>query len=284
MVQIMKYKGKDHQYFETGWVKQENAKSIEHLESSELLLLWFDSDGNTLVIDNVTYIFNQNDIVCLTEFHKVEVKRLSRTRFIKWNKYFYCIINHDSEVGCKGVLFYGAFALPVIHLADQDAETLLVVWKMLAQEMISQDSLQEEMLQMMLKRILILCTRIYKEQNRVSEVEKVQFDIVREYHFLVEMHFREKHTVNEYAEMLFKSPKTLSNLFKKLESKSPLQFIKDRKMLEARRLLSYTEKTISEIGYELGFSEIQAFSRFFKKEEGISPKNFKKKYYQGKNG
>ena len=54
-------------------------------------------------------------------------------------------------------------------------------------------------------------------------------------------------------------------------------------MLEARRLLVYTERTISEIGYELGFSEIQSFSRFFKKEEGLSPIQFKKKYQQGRN-
>jgi AraC-like DNA-binding protein len=46
-------------------------------------------------------------------------------------------------------------------------------------------------------------------------------------------------------------------------------------MLEARRLLTYTEKSISEIGFELGFSDIQAFSRFFSKQEGSSPQKFR---------
>jgi AraC-like DNA-binding protein len=51
-----------------------------------------------------------------------------------------------------------------------------------------------------------------------------QLDIVREYN-LVESNFKTKHQVADYAEMLNKSPKTLSNLFKKYNEKSPLQVI-----------------------------------------------------------
>ena len=100
---------------------------------------------------------------------------------IKWNKYFYCIINHDSEVGCKGLLFYGAVALPVIYPKLEDIETLSRDWRMLEQEMNSSDSLQEEMLQMMLKRILILCTRIYKEQVDLEQLDNSNVDIIKEY-------------------------------------------------------------------------------------------------------
>jgi AraC-like DNA-binding protein len=52
--------------------------------------------------------------------------------------------------------------------------------------------------------------------------------------------------------MLNKSPKTLSNLFKKYNEKSPLQIIQDRTILEARRLLRYSDKSIKEIAYEIG--------------------------------
>ena len=58
---------------------------------------------------------------------------------------------------------------------------------------------------------------------------------------------------------------------------TPLQFIQNRIMLEARRLLTYSEKAVSEIGYELGFSDIQVFSRFFKKNEGCSPQKFRER-------
>jgi AraC-like DNA-binding protein len=53
-------------------------------------------------------------------------------------------------------------------------------------------------------------------------------------------------------------------------------------MIEARRLLHHTDANISDIGYDLGFNDIQAFSRFFKKNEGISPSEFKEKGNKGK--
>ena len=126
----------------------------------------------------------------------------------------------------------------------------------------------------MLKRILIVSLRMYKEQTELHHVELKQIDIIREYNFLVEQYYKEKHTVADYAELLNKSPKTLSNLFKKIGSKSPSQYIKDRKMLEARRLLTYTNMTVSEVGYELGFLDVQSFSRFFKKFQGVSPAEY----------
>jgi AraC-like DNA-binding protein len=48
-------------------------------------------------------------------------------------------------------------------------------------------------------------------------------------------------------------------------------------MLEARRQLYYTDRTIKEIAYETGFEDIQSFSRFFKGQEGVSPKEYKVK-------
>jgi AraC-like DNA-binding protein len=139
----------------------------------------------------------------------------------------------------------------------------------------STDNLQLEMLQMMLKRVLILCTRIYKSQNKTFDFDHSNHDIIREYNFLVEQHFKEKRSVQEYAQMLNRSPKTLSNLFKQSANMTPLQYIQNRIMIEARKLLIYSTKSISEIAYELGFEEVQDFSRFFKKKEACSPKTFR---------
>ncbi len=46
-------------------------------------------------------------------------------------------------------------------------------------------------------------------------------------------------------------------------------------MLEARRLLRYSDLQIQEVAYEIGYDDIQTFSRFFKKQEGVSPSEFK---------
>ena len=144
-------------------------------------------------------------------------------------------------------------------------------------ELESNDDLQLEMLQSMLKRFIILCTRIYKAQNNYAELETGKADVIREYNFLVEQHFKSKHHVADYAAMMNKSPKTLSNLFSKLGSKTPLRYIQDRKLLEARRLLRHSDMSIKEIAFEIGFEDVQTFSRFFKNMELQSPSEYREK-------
>lgn len=271
----MKFTGQNSESIEIVDMDKSNSNILNESKQSELSLIWFKTDNNKINIDTVDYIFNKNEIVSLTEFHTIRVEDLVGATLLKWNRSFYCVVDHDSEVGCKGILYYGASTVPIIHLGEKDIDILTTLFKMLNIEMESRDNLQLEMLQMMLKRLLILCTRIYKDQNIVSKLRTQSIDTIREYNYLVEQHFRTKHTVKEYAALLFKSPKTLSNQFKKYGDITPQQFIQNRIMLEARRSLTYTEKSISEIGFELGFSDIQAFSRFFSNQEGCSPQNFR---------
>jgi AraC family transcriptional regulator, transcriptional activator of pobA len=91
----------------------------------------------------------------------------------------------------------------------------------------------------------------------------------------VELHFRKEHTVAAYAAMLNKSPKTLSNYFLQRGTESPLHIVQERIMLEGRRLLRYSDKSVKEIAYEIGYEDVQAFSRAFRQKEGTSPSEFR---------
>jgi AraC-like DNA-binding protein len=254
--------------------KQNNEIFMDTIENG-LAILWCESGINEFIIDGKHYVFRKNEIVFLTEFHKVDVKNIERIRLLRFNRPFFCILDHDAEVGCKGILFFGASQLPIIKIPDEEIEKFDTLWKMFTIEMKTNDNLQIDMLQMMLKRYLILCTRLYKLQMHYPKDDKESY-IVREFNFLVEQHFKTKHTMAEYAKLLNKSPKTISNIFSKIGSKTPMQYLQNRKMIEARRLLHYTNKQIKEIAYEIGYDEVQAFSRFFKKQERISPSEFKK--------
>lgn len=271
----MKYTGETGEYFELNEVDQNNSNHLQETRNETLRMLWFTSDKNSLTIDGIPYTFHKHEMVFLTQFHELEYDQVNTVKLLRFNRPFYCILDHDSEVGCKGILYYGAAKLPIISAKGMELEILQTAWKMAILEFEMRDSLQLEMLQMMLKRILILSTRIYKSQNAFNELSSEQNDLVREFNFLVEKYFKTKHSVAEYAEMLFKSPKTLSNTFNKLGQKSPLQFIHDRIMLEARRLIFYTDRDISDIAFELGFNDVQSFSRFFKKKEGVSPSEYR---------
>jgi len=277
----MKFEGGTGEYFEVLDVSTSNYSFLSRSRKGELSLLWFQKDNNHLSIDGVEYVFNKNDLICITEFTRIESTEDVNIKVIRWNQPFYCVLIHDSEVSCRGILFYGAASVPAIHLKETDALTMSAVWVVLENEMRSADKFQQEMLQTLLKRILILATRFYKEQENY-ETLGTTVNLIRDYNFLVDQHFREKQGVAEYAELLSISPKSLTNAFKKLGMKAPLKFIQERKTIEAHRLLAYTAKSISEIGYELGFNDVQAFSRFFKNQDGISPVEYRNSRGKGK--
>ena len=270
----MKFLSNIQEYLQLEIINENSCDLIKEQLESSLTILWFQENDNTLFIDGNECVFNQNQIVFLTEFHKTKAKSIGEIRFLRFNRPFYCILDHDVEVGCKGLLFFGASELPIINLEQEELEKFEILWEMFTIEMKSNDSLQIEMLQMMLKRYLILCARIYKYQENFPS-EKKYADLVREFNFLVEQHFKTKHSVKEYAELMFKSPKTLSNVFLKLGFKPPLQYIQNRLLLESKRLLHYSNLSIKEVAFEIGFEDIQTFSRFFKKKQGISPSEFK---------
>lgn len=69
------------------------------------------------------------------------------------------------------------------------------------------------MLRMMLKRLIIIVTRLAKEQSIEPPMKESDFDIVRKFNIAVENHYKTKHQIQDYADLLNKSPKTLSNLF-----------------------------------------------------------------------
>ena len=127
------------------------------------------------------------------------------------------------------------------------------------------------------KRFIILCTRIAREKFSVSPEREKAFDMVRQFYVLVDNHFKEKKMVQDYADMLHRSPKTLSNLFTTCGLPSPLRIIHERIEAEAKRLLLYSQKSAKEITEILGFEDQATFSRFFKKMTGESVSEYRKR-------
>ncbi len=271
----MEFFGTSEEYLLVSDLSNPDASLINKNHTSTLSVFWNTGEETEIFIDAVLYTIKSNQMFFLTEFHLVDLPKKSTIKLLKFNRYFYCIDNHDSEIGCKGLLFFGASHIPIISLSDENVNKFELLWKVFISELNSKDDLQIEMLQMLLKRFLILGIRIFKEQNEITELQQSKIDVIRNFNYLVEMHYKTKHTVAEYAEMLNKPAKSLTNLFACHLNKSPLQIIGDRIFTESKRILAHTDKSIKEISFELGFEDIQSFSRFFKNRQGTSPKTFR---------
>jgi AraC family transcriptional regulator, transcriptional activator of pobA len=151
----MIYKGNQDEYFELENVDANNYRSYRTTMPGTLQLMWFTTDGNKLTIDGVPYVFDTNQLITLSPYHRVEYEVVNGMKLLRFNREFYCVLNHDSEVGCKGLLYYAAAKIPLITIAGMELEILETAWKLAGLEFEMKDELQQEMLQMMLKRILI---------------------------------------------------------------------------------------------------------------------------------
>ncbi len=191
---------------------------------------------------------------------------------------FFCIHKHQAEIACNGVLFNNIYELPFIEVRGESEGLLDNVLTQIKNEIQIITLAQHEILVSYLKVFLIHCSRLKTEQTT-----QVRSDLtaVREPFILqslkdaIEKNFKIKHAAGEYANELNISIKALAKATKAYFNKTITELISERIIIEAKRELYLTNKTVKEIAYELGYDDEYYFSRFFKVNTDISPQMYR---------
>jgi AraC family transcriptional regulator, transcriptional activator of pobA len=125
--------------------------------------------------------------------------------------------------------------------------------------------------------IATLCeiNSIYKPLSNSNQTTAI--NITNKFKALVFANIKSKHLVTDYASLLNITPNHLNKLVKNITGKSPTKWIDDTLVLEAKVLLYQTNYSISQVAEEIGIDDPSYFSRLFKKYEGITPLEFRKK-------
>lgn len=262
-----------------GLLKIESGSEFSAFKTSKLLNLYTfiisKEKSLNLLVDGIPVLLESHQIIALTPIQHLQIKNIEDAIIYQFNQAFYCIKDHDKEVGCAGLLFFGNDTIPIVSLDSAEQNKFSALHCLLLDEIETKDNIQAEMLRMLLTRFIIKTTRLFKNTTNNVTISKATDETLRQFNFLVETHFKEAHNVNFYAEKLNKSPKTLSNTFSKF-GQSPLKIIHERLVLEAKRQLKYTDKSTKEIAYDIGFDDASHLSRLFKKQTNLSPTSFKK--------
>jgi AraC family transcriptional activator of pobA len=98
----------------------------------------------------------------------------------------------------------------------------------------------------------------------------------RRFQDLADRHFTDHWPVTRYADALAVTPGHLSRVCRQATGVSASGVINERVIREARRLLTYTNLTIAEIAYELGYTDPAYFTRVFTRTTGVAPRRFRK--------
>ena len=240
--------------------------------------IWIQEGKATLVVDHVEKTLGKDEFISLSPLHDIKIKKAEGKYIgLLFNSEFYSIYKHDEEVSCNGLLFNGTSRIVNMQLPEITIRQLYEVIDKMRDEFLLNDSLEGEMLRLLLKRFIILYTRLAREHFSDSQKKESGFDIIRQYSILVDKHFKEKKRVADYAEMLHRSPKTLSNIFASYQLPSPLRIIHERIITEAKRLLLKSPASVKEIATILGFEHVCTFSRFFKHIMGENISDYRRR-------
>jgi AraC-like DNA-binding protein len=134
---------------------------------------------------------------------------------------------------------------------------------------------QQQQLQGATLAFLFKCRALFEQFEKEQSPRSRQQDLYYRYLQLVNRFFTEYRSIEEYAAILNVTPNYLSTIVKAVSGRSPKSHLDERMITESKNLLMYTTLTISEIAFKLDFSEPTHFIRFFKKETGTTPADFR---------
>lgn len=175
--------------------------------------IWVQSGTLTLEIDHIPMRLEKDEIVTLTPLHHLEVKEVDGEYRRLYSTAIFIASMDMTTRSLAMDSFYGSSKVMKLALSAGQSSNLHDIVRIFRQESVIHDNLQEEMLRIVLKRFIITCTRIARQRFGVGQEKEKTFDIIRQYYVLVDRHFKEKKQVQDYADILCRSPKTLSNLF-----------------------------------------------------------------------
>lgn len=263
-----------HQFSVTDY----KSPTLRRKNTTPLYRIFFLEESATFSVDFVKYTTPKHSVLFLSPYQYASLEKYTpeKVKVLQFHGDFYCIEYHKKEVACNGLLFNNIYLQPYVEVADVFDEITAIITKITG-ELIHPKPFSTSVLKTYLQLILALCSRekkaVLDTENHIATVE----DELSDFQNLIQIHFKNERSPSFYADTLAISSSSLSKRTKQLFAKTPTQLIQERVVLEAKKLLHLTHKSIKEIAGELCFEDEFYFSRYFKKHVGLSPLHFREK-------
>ena len=162
---------------------------------------------------------------------------------------------------------------PVLYLGHEEGLELQKLVDLLLDEFSRSGDPTNEAIAHLLKLVFLKLESFYNVHFKQYDDELD--GLIDQFQQLVEGQYFEQHRIKHYASQLNITADYLSERVKSVLGVPPSKLIHQRLMLEAKRLLAYTDLTSAEISHTLGFNDSAYFSRFFKRETNQTPLKFR---------
>jgi len=243
-------------------------------------LIFITSGQTQYVVDFKVYDLKEGDVLLLSPgqvFYCLTPRRVKGKMIYLMEEFFHVNSEQDFVVGnysllmilCqKGKLTISSDRKPnfycLIDLITSEVETFKDRPSIILQQLIS-----------------VLLNSLEREYSRLerNEIFIAEKNLALKFKVLVEKDLSVKNNVEYFCSKLKISKSTLQKATKLVFQKTPKDIIEEVLLLEAKRLLKVSNLHIQEVGYNLGFTDPTNFTKFFKRNTGLTPNNFRKKKF-----
>lgn len=162
---------------------------------------------------------------------------------------------------------------PVLHLSASQADKLHTLVQLLLTEH-QQFNSSDEVLRALLFVLLTEIQRLYTS-GQVPLPDIHWLAVFKQFRALVERQFAENRPVSDYAQQLSLTVRHLNRVVQSVAAQTATDIIRHRVVLEAKRLLTYTDLNVTQVAEALGFYDSAYFARYFKRATGAAPLHFR---------
>ena len=196
-------------------------------------------------------------------------------------KGYLCNFHNDFIIGkfgknelLKTFEFLTTWGNPCVRLEKQNSKYVLQILQRIFTEYTANGLRNIDILQSSFIALLCEINNVYKPLSDSRQIQSIT--LTNKFKELIFKHIKTKHLVADYASLLHISPNHLNRVVKQITGKSPMKWIGEASILEAKVLLYQTNFPISQVAEEIGIYDQSYFSRLFKKYEHITPLEFRK--------
>jgi AraC family transcriptional activator of pobA len=204
-----------------------------------------------------------------------EMSDVSKTYVLLFDKAFIEEKNLSMEIQDALLGFHRKCQKDVILDTTQFAKAVHL-YEQLSSELRAKKEDYKTVAKMLINQLLFLLKR-EKLNSGLKQYHTRAEQICSEFLILIEEYFWQKKSVKEYASVLDITPKHLSETIKSTLHHTALSYIHVRIIKEIQYLLCFSDMSIKQISYALNFETLSQFGRFFKRHEGVSPKEYRLK-------
>jgi AraC family transcriptional regulator, transcriptional activator of pobA len=239
-------------------------------------ILWFDEGLSTQIIDYQEYTIEPQTLFFISpnQLHHFEEWQPLKGGSIFFTEDFFLLNHQDKEKLFEMSFLDNFYEQPFLK---PDKITFGEIRQTI--DLIITEKKRKDYADSIIQSLLnILLTQIQRaiDKDKKEKTSKTYIVLYKKLKKLIELHFKEPLKASEYAKRLNVTQHHLNLVARQVTGKTTTDLIRARSILEAKRLLTFTDYSVSEIAVELGYFDLSYFAKVFKHETAMSPLEFRK--------